>query len=326
MFPQEYKEMIESLFKNVKGIENVIVSTHNHNDLGLATATTLAGVEAGCRQVEVTMNGIGERAGNAALEEVVMALKTRKASDMKIGINTKEIIKTGKMVSSLMGLTVQANKAIVGKNAFAHSSGIHQDGIIKKRETYEIVDPADVGLTESDIILTARSGRKALKARLEKIGYKVNLEQIDSIYEKFLQVADKKKEVTDRDLEVMMNGDAKVDDTGRFQMDLVQVICGNKNVPTATVRIVDSESGETLERTASGTGPVDAAFRAIDKVVAKKLKLKEFLVQAVTEGIDAQGKVNVEIAFKDRNYYGQGADTDIIVSSAKAYLDAINRI
>jgi 2-isopropylmalate synthase len=327
MFPQEYGKMIKYLFRHVKGIDKVIVSTHNHNDLGLATATTLAGVEAGARQVEVTINGIGERAGNAALEEVVMALRTRKDKDVKSNVKTTEIMKTSHLVSSIMKLPVQANKAIVGRNAFAHSSGIHQDGIIKHRETYEIINPEDIGLEQSDIILTARSGRNALSSRLKHLGYDVKKDGISKIYDKFLKVADSKKEVTDHDLQMIMTGEANgTSGVMRYKMDLIQVICGNKNVPTATIRIKDNDDGMILEATAAGTGPIDASYKAIDKIIRKKLRLKEFLVQAVTEGIDATGKVNVEIDYKGRNYYGEGEGGDIVVASAKAYLDAINKI
>jgi len=324
-FPDEYKAKIEYLFNHVKGIENVIVSVHCHNDLGLATANTLVGIEAGARQAEVTINGIGERAGNSALEEVVMAIKTRKNIDLSLDINTREIYKTSRMVSMMMGMPVQPNKAIVGKNAFAHSSGIHQDGVLKKRENYEIIDPVDIGVDKSAIVLTARSGRAALRHRLELLGYKIKKTKIDSIYEKFLEIADQKKEIFDEDLKIIMaggeNGKKK-----RFDLDLVQVICGNKNIPTATIRIKDMQNVKIHEATATGTGPIDAAYKAIDSIIKKNIRLKEFLVQAITEGIDAQGKVNVEIVQSGKDYYGFGADTDIIVASVKAYLDAINKI
>ncbi len=325
-FPNEFAEKITYLKNHVKGIEDVIISVHCHNDLGLATANTLAGIEAGARQAEVTMNGIGERAGNTSLEEVVMALKTRKSKDVKTHINTKEIYKTSRMVSNMMGMYVQANKAIVGANAFAHSSGIHQDGVIKMRENYEIIDPKEVGVEKSEIILTARSGRNALIHRLGNLGYKVDKKEIEPIYTKFLQVADRKKEVFDEDLHLIMTGVTK-DKPGKpdFEMDLIQVICGNKNVPTATVKI-KNKKGEIVTQTASGEGPIDAAFKAIDQVVGRDVKLKEYLVQAVTEGMDAQGKVSVEIETKDKNYYGFGSDEDIVVASALAYINAINKI
>jgi 2-isopropylmalate synthase len=324
-FPNEFAEKITYLKNHVKGIEDVIISVHCHNDLGLATANTLAGIEAGARQAEVTINGIGERAGNTSLEEVVMALKTRKSKEVKTDINTKEIYKTSRMVSNMMGMYVQANKAIVGANAFAHSSGIHQDGVIKMRENYEIIDPKEVGVEKSAIILTARSGRNALRHRLENLGYKIDKKQIEPIYEKFLQVADRKKEVFDEDLHLIMTGVVKDKKTKpTYEMDLIQVICGNKNVPTATVKI-KNKKGDTITQTASGEGPIDAAFKAIDQVVGREVKLKEYLVQAVTEGMDAQGKVSVEIEAKNKNYYGFGADEDIVVASVLAYINAINK-
>lgn len=323
-FPSEFGSMIEYLYKNVNGIDDIIISVHCHNDLGLATANTIAGIEAGARQAEVTINGLGERAGNTALEEVVMALKTRRGDDYKIDIRTQEIYKTSRMVSSLMGIAVQPNKAIVGSNAFAHSSGIHQDGIIKHRETYEIIDPKDIGLEESEIILTARSGRKALTHRLEAIGYSINVDEVDKLYDKFLEMADKKKEVYDDDLRNLM-GEINEEDS-KFGLELVQVICGNKNIPTATIKIKNNETGEISVQSMTGTGPVDAAFKAVDEIVGKKIKLKEYLVQAITEGIDAQGKVNVQIESEGKTSYGHGSDADIIVASLKAYIEAVNRL
>lgn len=323
-FPEEFKSMIEYLYKNVDGINDIVVSVHCHNDLGLATANTIAGIEAGARQAEVTINGLGERAGNTALEEVVMALKTRRGDKYGIDIDTKEIYKTSRMVSSLMGIAVQPNKAIVGSNAFAHSSGIHQDGIIKHRETYEIIDPKDIGLDESEIILTARSGRKALVHRLEAIGFSIDPKEVDSLYQKFLEMADKKKQIYDEDLQFLM-GEVNEKDS-KFKLELIQVLCGNKNIPTATIKLKDNETGKILIESVVGTGPVDAAFKAVDKIVGKKVILKEYLVQAITEGIDALGKVSVQIECEGKIFYGHGADPDIIVASVKAYIDAVNRI
>jgi len=332
--PDEWGKKIKYLFDHVPNIDDAIISIHNHNDLGLATATTLAGIQNGARQVEVTVNGIGERAGNCALEEIVMALKTRTDSGFDTSINTKEIIKTSRMVSSMMGIPVQVNKAIVGANAFAHSSGIHQDGIIKQRETYEIIDPKDIGLDESSIILTARSGRNALKHRLQKIGFEVDSkEELAKLYEQFLQIADRKKEVYDADLRLLMS-QTEVQKEYRYKLELIQVITGNKNIATATVQIKDrsikrqagNDSDKVIEGVSTGEGPVDAGFKAIDCVVKKDIMLKEYLVQAITEGIDAQGKVSVEIEYNKQKYYGYGADADIIVASAKSYINAINQI
>jgi 2-isopropylmalate synthase len=324
-FPEEFAKKIKYLKENVKNIDKAVISVHCHNDLGLASANTLAGIQAGARQAEVTMNGIGERAGNTSLEEVVMAIKTRKESGVRVDVNSKEIIKTSKMVSMMMGIPIQPNKAIVGRNAFSHSSGIHQDGVLKSRENYEIIDPKEVGVDSSEIVLTARSGKAALKHRLEKLGFKIKSDQqLKDLYDKFLEIADQKKEVYDNDLRLLFLNQDQAKNKRDYELELIQVICGNKNIPTATIKIKDNLKNKTYEGLATGTGPVDAVYKAIDQVVKKKVKLKEYLVQAVTEGIDAQGKVNVEIETAQKVNYGSGADTDIITASAKAYLDAIN--
>ncbi|MBD3245366.1 MAG: 2-isopropylmalate synthase [Candidatus Moranbacteria bacterium] len=323
-FPEEFFEKIKFLKNNVSNIDQAVISVHCHNDLGLATANTIAGIKAGAGQAEVTMNGVGERAGNTSLEEVVMAIETRKESNLNTNINPKEIMKTSRMVSMMMGIPVQPNKAIVGRNAFAHSSGIHQDGVLKKRENYEIINPKDIGLDKSDIVLSARSGRAALKHRLERLGFKISDSKMEKIYKRFLEIADQKKEVYDNDLRIIASQKNQEDISGKFNLDLLQVICGNKNVPTATVKIKDNKKDKILTSTAIGTGPVDAVFKAIDECSGQKTVLKEYLVQAVTEGIDAQGKVNVEIEKKGKIYFGFGADSDIIVASAKAYVHAIN--
>jgi 2-isopropylmalate synthase len=321
-FPHEFGGLIQYLMDNVPNIDRAVISVHCHNDLGLATANTLAGIAAGARQAEVTVNGIGERAGNTALEEVVMALKTRKQLKLDLGIKSKELVPTSRMVSSIMGIAVQPNKAIVGSNAFAHSSGIHQDGVIKSRENYEIIDPKAVGADSSQIILTARSGRAALKHRLEKLGFALDKKQVDVLYERFLVLADRKKEVYDEDLRLLV-GDATERKDNQLKLDLVQVTCGNDLVPMSAVKLrVD---GVIQDATSKGTGPVDAVFSAIDLIVKRKVKLQEYLVQAVTEGIDAQAKVSVSIAYKKERFYGFGADTDIVVASTRAYLDALNK-
>lgn len=332
--PDEFGEIVKKIVNSTPEIQSgkVILSVHTHNDLGLATANALAGIENGARQVEGTINGIGERAGNCANEEITMILKTRYADKYRIDINSKEIFKTSRMVAQVMGLEVQRNKAIVGQNAFAHSSGIHQDGIIKYRQNFEIIDPKDLGIEESGIILTARSGRSALIHRLEKLGYKFDKNSIEPIYEKFLQIADSKKEVDDSDLKLMLNSDSNEKiEKNNFAIELVQVICGNKNVPTATIRI-KTKVNKLIESVSSGSGPVDAAYKAINKAAVEilgndnQVVLKEYLVQAITEGMDSQGKVSVQIEFNKERYFGYGADEDIVVASAKAYIDAINKI
>ncbi len=324
-FPDEFAAKIRFLFEHVSNIDKAIVSVHCHNDLGLATANTLAGIGAGARQAEVTINGIGERAGNTSLEEIVMALKTRKTSDLKIDVNTKEIMKTSTMVSLMMGMPVQANKAIVGSNAFAHSSGIHQDGVLKKRENYEIIDPVDIGLDASTIILTARSGRAALAHRLKVLGFTVNKNEIDELYQRFLQLADSKKEVYDDDLRVLVGGEIK-ENEGRFKLQKLHVVAGTSEKPHADIELFDSEKNKALKASAQGDGPVDSSYQAINKAVGMEPKLIEYLVQAITAGKDAQGKVSVKISVGDKTYYGRGADPDIITASAKAYIDAINTL
>jgi 2-isopropylmalate synthase len=325
--PEEWGSMIAKLVEAIPAFKSdIILSVHTHNDLGLATANALAGIENGARQVEGTINGIGERAGNCANEEIAMILQTRFKNRFTTGVNSKELFRTSRMVSQIMGLAVQPNKAIVGANAFAHSSGIHQDGIIKHRENFEIMNPQDVGVEESGIILTARSGRSALIHRLEKIGYTVSDNERDALYEKFLEIADQKKEVYDEDLRLIMNGGVQDEGKEQFTLDLIQVLCGNKNIPTATVRIKNKNSETIHESVATGTGPVDAAFKAVDQITEFDIELKEYLVQAVTKGIDAHGKVSVQIEFDGSRYFGAGADGDIIVASTQAYIRAINQI
>lgn len=317
----EFGEKIKYLFENVKGIDKVIVSVHCHNDLGMATANTIAAVQNGARQIEVTMNGVGERAGNTSLEEAVMILKTRKDLKAETNINTKKIYPTSRLVSQLMRMPVQANKAIVGRNAFAHSSGIHQNGILKNRFTYEIINPKDVGINQSSLALTARSGRAALNHHLERLGFKVTQTELDEIYQKFITMADKKKNITDDDLRILMGQKAK---NNGAKLELLQVVCGTPLKPMATVKI--SIGGKEEIATATGNGPVDSAFHAVNKILKKKVVLEEFLIQAVTHGSDDTGKVHIQIVHKRDVYYGFGSDTDIIVASVKAYLDGLNKI
>ncbi len=318
--PQVFGEKIKYLMENVENVDKAIISVHCHNDLGLATANTIAGVQNGARQVEVTMNGIGERAGNTSLEEVVMIMKTHKLG-YTTGINTKKIYPTSRLVSNLMRMPVQPNKAIVGRNAFAHSSGIHQDGVLKMRENYEVIDPKDVGIPSSSIILTARSGRAALAHHLEKLGYKLEKKELDTVYKKFLDLADKKKEVSESDLHMLVG---EKDSKHGIKLELLEVVCGTPLHPMATVKL--KVGGEEYIETANGNGPVDSAYNAIDKIIKKKVKLNEYLVQAITGGSDDFGKVHVQATYKNNSYYGFGADTDIVVASVKAYIDVLNKI
>ncbi len=320
--PGEYGEKIAYLVNNVPNIDKAIISTHCHNDLGMATANTLSGVINGARQVEVTLNGLGERAGNTALEEVVMAIKAHKDLDFVTEIDAKQIIKTSKLVSTLMRMPVQANKSIVGRNAFAHSSGIHQDGVLKNRETYEIIDPADVGVKESSIVLTARSGRAALKHRLEVLGYKLDQEKLDQVYKNFLILADSKKDIADEDLEVLVGHEKKEERV--LKLDNLQVICGKSCIPSATVTL--NYNGKIMTKNAIGDGPVDAAFKAIRKMIPTEAILEEYLVQAVTRGSDDIGKVHVQLSLNERTVHGFGANVDILTASVWAYLDALSKI
>jgi 2-isopropylmalate synthase len=320
--PDDFGRKIRYLRENVKGIEKVILSTHCHNDLGMATANTMSGILNGARQVEVTINGIGERAGNTSLEEVVMILRNHSALNLITGIDSRKIYRTSRMVSSLMNMPVQPNKAIVGRNAFAHSSGIHQDGVLKNRENYEIIDPADVGVKQSSIVLTARSGRAALKHRLDILGFKVSKDELDDIYKRFLLLADKKKDIRDEDLEILVGSSAR-EERG-ITLEHLQVVCGSSTMPTATVRI--NYNGEVIEASASGNGPVDAAFSAVKKMINRKVHLEEFLIQAITQGSDDIGKVHVQVEHRNRLYYGFSANTDIITASVEAFLDAVSGI
>ncbi len=324
--PWNFGERIKYLVDHVKGIDDVTISVHCHNDLGMATALSLAGVLNGAMQIECTINGLGERAGNTAMEEVVMGIKMHeKELDAHTDINTVEFMKASRLVSSITGMNVQANKAIVGANAFAHSSGIHQDGVLKKRDTYEIIDPAEVGAGASQIVLTARSGHAALKHRLEELGYEFDSERLDQLYEAFLNLADKKKEVYDEDLESLVN-ERDREAEALYSLDSVQVSCGFPLKPTATLTLKNPE-GEFVTVCEWGIGPVDAVYKAVDKVVQVDADLAEFSVQAVTRGIDALGEVTVRVkASNGEVYTGRGADGDIIVSSTKAYLNALNRL
>ena len=319
--PQEYYEKIKYLKEHVDGIDDIILSTHCHNDLGMATANTLNGVLAGARQVEVTINGIGERAGNTSLEEIAMILKCHKSIGIETNINTTKIYPISRMVSSLMNMPVQPNKAVVGRNAFAHSSGIHQDGVLNNVHTYEIMDPKDVGIDDNSIVLTARSGRAALKHRLHVNGVDLEEAKLDKIYEKFLQLADQKKEVTDAD--VLMLAGADTADQHAVRLDFLQVTTGKGVKSVASIGL--DISGQKFEAAASGNGPVDAAIKALKRIIMKQMTLKEFTIQAISKGSDDVGKVHMQVEYDGQLYYGFGADTDIVTASVEAYIDCINK-
>ncbi len=331
--PAEFGALIRGIVENVPNVHRATISVHCHNDLGMATANTLAGVLNGARQVEVTVNGIGERAGNASLEEVVMALKTRQdIFGLDTRIDTRRIYPVSRLVSHLTGIPVQPNKAIVGSNAFAHSSGIHQDGVLKERSTYEIINPLDVGVPNSEIILSARSGRHGLRHRLEELGYRLDDEKFERVYRRFLQVADKKKTVDTRDLEAIVSDEAEIFFEETYQLEHVQITCGDHSIPTATVKI-RGPNGEVYCDADHGTGPVDAVYRAINRVIGEPNQLIEFSIEAITEGIDAVGRVTIRIQADEpinggarTVFSGHGADNDIVVASAKAYMFALNRL
>lgn len=337
--PEEFGALIAGIMQHTPGIEKAVVSVHCHNDLGLATANTLAGLMAGARQAEVTINGIGERAGNTSLEEIVMALQTRRASyQLTTGIETTHIARVSKMVSNYTGMPVQPNKAIVGANAFAHEAGIHQDGMLKHAQTYEIMSPEMVGVQQSKLVLGKHSGRHAFKTRMSALGYPLAEEELDRLFERFKNLADKKKTITDTDLEALLS-DTIYQPREIYALDGLQVMCGTMGMPTATVRLRGPDGGMHTQ-SAIGTGPVDAVYKCIDQVVQAPARLLEFVVHAVTEGIDAIGEVTVRIEALDgshtmdaqsevpqpRTFGGYGADTDIIVASAKAYLSALNKV
>ena len=319
--PEEYGSKIRYLKEHVDGIDRAIISTHCHNDLGMATANTLEGVINGARQVEVTINGIGERAGNTSLEEIAMILKCHKHLGIDTNINTTKIYPVSRMVSSLMNMPVQPNKAIVGRNAFAHSSGIHQDGVLKNAQTYEIIDPKDVGIEDNAIVLTARSGRAALKYRLHVNGVDVDEQRLDKIYKAFLQLADKKKEVTDAD--VLMLAGADTAETHAVKLDFLQVTTGKGVKSVASIGL--DISGQKFEECSSGNGPVDAAIKALKRIIRKQMTLKEFTIQAISKGSDDVGKVHMQVEYDGSVYYGFGANTDIVTASVEAYIDCINK-
>ena len=323
--PGEFGNLIAGILHNVPNIKKAIVSVHCHNDLGLAVANSLEAVKRGARQVECTINGIGERAGNASLEEIVMAISTRKdLFDLKTSVNTVQIYKTSRLVSELTGFVVQPNKAIVGANAFRHESGIHQDGVIKMPITYEIMDPKTVGIPASSLVLGKLSGRHAFKEHLAELGYSLSEEDFDRAFSAFKELADKKKGITDRDIESLIAEEQRTV-SEVYHLDRVQVSCGDRGIPTAAVRLIGPE-GQALADASLGTGPVDAVYKAINRIVGVPNRLTEFTVKSVTEGIDAIGEVLIRVESEGITYTGRGADTDIIVASAKAYMNALNRL
>ena len=326
--PIEYRDLFAELIARTPGGRDVVWSAHCHDDLGLATANTLAAIEGGARQAEVTINGIGERAGNTALEEVVMAMHTRPAFyDIGSRINTTELVRASRLVANYTGIGVPRNKAIVGENAFAHEAGIHQDGMLKDQRTYEIMTPQTVGLTQSKLVLGKHSGKHALKVRLEELGFELTREELAEAFLRFKRLADQKKNVTDADLQALANQEL-LSPEEIFTIEELQVTCGRPSIPTATVRI-QGANGQEYVMTGVGTGPVDAAFRAIDRVVDAENTLLEYNVHSVTEGINALGEVTVRIESagpENRIFGGYGADADVIVASAKAYMAALNRM
>ena len=319
--PDEYGAKIRYLMEHVDGIDRAIISTHCHNDLGMATANTISGILNGARQAEVTINGIGERAGNTSLEEIAMIIKCHSTIPVQTNINTTKIYPTSRMVSSLMNMPVQPNKAVVGRNAFAHSSGIHQDGVLKNVQTYEIMDPKDVGIDDNSIVLTARSGRAALRHRLSVLGIDMDGERLDKVYEAFLRLADQKKEIGDDDILMLAGADRTAGHS--IKLKYLQVTSGVGVRPVASIGL--DVAGEQFEAAASGNGPVDAAIKALKCIIRRQMTLKEFTIQAISKGSDDVGKVHMQVEYDGQLYYGFGANTDIIAASVEAYIDCINK-
>lgn len=321
--PEEFYEFILAVKNNVAGIEKVDLSVHCHNDLGLGVANSLAAVRAGATQIECTVNGIGERAGNAALEEIVMAINTRKdLYDFSTNVNTKQIYNSSRLITSITGVSVQPNKAIVGANAFAHEAGIHQHGMMVNKETYEIMTPESIGLSENTIVLGKHSGKHAFSDRLKKLGYSMDEARLQYSFERFKELADRKKNVSDMDLRALVELD-KFDIPSEYEFDTFVINSGNKMTATAVVKII--HEGEVLEEAATGDGPVDAAFNAIERCVDMSFALKDYIVRSVTGGKDAQGEVVVKLDKDGRKSRGRGLSTDVVEASVKAYIDAINR-
>jgi len=322
--PSEFGELIRTIRQKVRGVEKITLSVHCHNDLGLAVANSVAAIQNGARQVECTINGIGERAGNTSLEEVAMALRTR--NDLlrfQTRLNPKHLFTTSRLVSKITGMVVQPNKAIVGANAFAHQSGIHQDGVLKEKLTYEIMTPESVGITKSSIVLGKLSGRHAFRERLKDIGYRLSDSDLERAFNRFKQLADKKRDIFDEDIESIVVEEI-LRMPRRFKLVYINVVAGNVTVPTATVQM--EVDGKLLQEAGFGDGPVDATFKTIKKITRTKSKLLQFAINAITSGTEAQGEVTVRLEEKGNTVIGQGADTDVIVASAKAYINALNKI
>jgi 2-isopropylmalate synthase len=322
--PDEFGQLVAYVREHTPNMHRVILSVHCHNDLGLATANTLAGIRNGARQAEVTMNGIGERAGNTSLEEIVMSLFTRKEHlDLFTNINTKEIFPASRLVSMITGMVVQPNKAIVGANAFAHEAGIHQDGMLKNRMTYEIMEPETIGLTGNSLVLGKHSGRHAFKQRIADLGYAISDEDLNRVFKKFKELADKRKEILDEDIEVIIAEEIlRLPDT--YKLDYLNVISGTAAIPTAMVRLIIN--GQEAQAAGFGAGPIDAIFNTISKMTGTQSRLLRFSINAISEGTDAQGEVTVRLKENDRVAQGKGADPDIITASAKAYINGLNRL
>ena len=322
--PDEFGQLVAHIRKNTPGMDRVILSVHCHNDLGLATANTLAGLRNGARQVEVTINGIGERAGNTSLEEVVMGLYTRKEHlGLTTGINTREIHPASRLVSMITGIVVQPNKAIVGANAFAHEAGIHQDGVLKNRMTYEIMEPEIVGLSTNRLVLGKHSGRHAFRQKLAALGYELPESDLNRVFERFKELADKRKEILDEDIEVLVAEEIlRVPD--KYQLDYLNVVSGTVAVPTATVKL--KIDGHDAQGAGFGVGPIDATFNTIAKMTGTRSRLVRFSINAISGGTDAQGEVTVRLQENGLVALGKGADPDIFIASAKAYINGLNRI
>ncbi len=322
--PSEFGELIRILRQKVRDIEKVTLSVHCHNDLGLAVANSIAALQNGARQVECTINGIGERAGNTSLEEVVMALRTRPdLFQLKTRLITKHLYATSRLVSKITGMVVQPNKAIVGANAFAHQSGIHQDGILKEKLTYEIMTPESVGIPKTSLVMGKLSGRHAFKERIKSLGYRLSEEDFELAFARFKQLADKKREIYDEDIEsIVVEEILRV--PRRYKLVYLNVVAGNMTVPTATVKM--EVDGKLFQEAGFGDGPVDATFKTIKKITHTRSKLLQFAINAITGGTEAQGEVTVRLEEKGQTVIGQGADTDVIVASAKAYINALNKI
>jgi len=328
--PYEYGRLIAQLKSDVTGIDKCVISTHCHNDLGMAVANSLAGVRNGARQVECTVNGLGERAGNAALEEIVMAIHTRAdffaqaGSRLRTNINTKEIHRTSQLVSHLTGFVIQPNKAVVGANAFAHEAGVHVDGVLKERTTYEIMTPESIGLVGSRMVLGRHTGRHGFADRCKQLGYKLTKQELEQAYQRFLEIADKKKEVFDEDLAAIINDEIRVVVEHTYELMYLHVACGTGTLPTASVKVKIKD--EVKQAAACGDGPVDAAYEAIREATGLSPKLESYSIRAITGGKEALGEATVRITENGRTFIGRGISTDIIEASAKAYVDAINRM